>query len=70
MEWAERSNSLGLFSYRTFPYGPSNEIRLLLFFGWVTANEKGGGPGRDRTAGLLVANEALSQLSYRPIKTS
>ena len=32
-------------------------------------NESGkdGGPERDRTAGLLVANEALSQLSYRPI---
>ena len=29
--------------------------------------EKIGGPERDRTAGLLVANEALSQLSYRPI---
>ena len=28
--------------------------------------EKTGGPERDRTAGLLVANEALSQLSYRP----
>jgi hypothetical protein len=28
--------------------------------------EKNGGPERDRTAGLLVANEALSQLSYRP----
>ena len=27
---------------------------------------KVGGPERDRTAGLLVANEALSQLSYRP----
>ena len=27
-----------------------------------------GGPERDRTAGLLVANEALSQLSYRPTK--
>ena len=27
---------------------------------------KHGGPERDRTAGLLVANEALSQLSYRP----
>jgi hypothetical protein len=25
-----------------------------------------GGPERDRTADLLVANEALSQLSYRP----
>ena len=28
--------------------------------------EKVGGPERDRTAGLLVANEALSQLSYSP----
>ena len=26
-----------------------------------------GGRGRDRTGGLLVANEALSQLSYTPI---
>lgn len=25
-----------------------------------------GGPERDRTAGLCVANAALSQLSYRP----
>ena len=30
--------------------------------------EKIGGPERNRTAGLLVANEALSQLSYRPTK--
>ena len=27
-----------------------------------------GGAERDRTAGLLVANEALSQLSYSPTK--
>jgi hypothetical protein len=27
---------------------------------------KVGGAERDRTAGLLVANEALSQLSYSP----
>ena len=25
-----------------------------------------GGPGRDQTGGLLIANEALYQLSYRP----
>ena len=25
-----------------------------------------GGPGRDRTAGLFLAKEALFQLSYRP----
>ena len=28
--------------------------------------ERIGGAERDRTAGLLVANEALSQLSYSP----
>ncbi len=28
--------------------------------------EKIGGADRDRTGGLLVANEALSQLSYSP----
>jgi hypothetical protein len=28
--------------------------------------EGNGGAERDRTAGLLVANEALSQLSYSP----
>ncbi len=33
------------------------EYRKLLIFG---------GAERDRTAGLLVANEALSQLSYSP----
>ncbi len=27
-----------------------------------------GGAERDRTAGLLVANEALSQLSYSPTR--
>ena len=26
-----------------------------------------GGPDRDRTGDLIVANDALSQLSYRPI---
>jgi hypothetical protein len=30
------------------------------------AKEGIGGAERDRTAGLLVANEALSQLSYSP----
>ena len=29
-----------------------------------------GGAERDRTAGLLVANEALSQLSYSPTTLS
>ena len=35
-------------------------------FGEMQVTEKIGGPERDRTAGLLVANEALSQLSYSP----
>jgi hypothetical protein len=29
-----------------------------------------GGPERDRTADLLIANEALSQLSYGPSRPS
>jgi hypothetical protein len=29
-----------------------------------------GGADRDRTGGLLVANQALSQLSYSPIKAT
>ena len=33
---------------------------------WDPANESG--PERDRTADLLNANQALSQLSYRPKK--
>jgi hypothetical protein len=36
---------------------------LLEFFGCVI-----GGAKRDRTADLLVANEALSQLSYSPTR--
>jgi hypothetical protein len=30
----------------------------------------GGGRGRDRTGGLVVANDALSQLSYTPKSSS
>ena len=32
----------------------------------MQGGESNGGAERDRTAGLLVANEALSQLSYSP----
>jgi hypothetical protein len=35
-----------------------------MLFDSATAN---GGPGRDRTGDLIVANDALSQLSYRPL---
>ena len=37
---------------------------ILIFF--IREKEIFGGPERDRTADLFVANEALSQLSYRP----
>ena len=33
----------------------------------TTNSNVNGGPDRDRTGDLLVANEALSQLSYKPI---
>jgi hypothetical protein len=32
--------------------------------------ERSGGADRDRTGGLLVANQALSQLSYSPLRQS
>src|SRR5687768_12210313 len=32
----------------------------------LTGRERFGGAGRDRTDDLLIANEALSQLSYSP----
>jgi hypothetical protein len=35
--------------------------RLSTMLGW-----RGGGAGEDRTPDLLIANEALSQLSYGP----
>ena len=31
---------------------------------------KQNGSGGDRTPGLLIANQALSQLSYRPMKVA
>jgi hypothetical protein len=34
----------------------------------IDAQHQVGGADRDRTGGLLVANQALSQLSYSPIK--
>jgi hypothetical protein len=37
-------------------------VRVLISLG------QGGGAKRDRTADLLVANEALSQLSYSPTR--
>src|SRR5205814_4215225 len=38
-------------------------------YGEVT-RKKGGGARRDRTADLVIANDALSQLSYGPIATA
>jgi hypothetical protein len=34
---------------------------------YVQVDEKIGGASRDRTDGLVVANDALSQLSYSPV---
>jgi hypothetical protein len=39
----------------------------LLFDARRSAKFQNGGADRDRTGGLLVANQALSQLSYSPI---
>ena len=33
-------------------------------------NSEFGGPDRDRTGDLIVANDALSQLSYRPLQAA
>ena len=38
----------------------------VLHFDRLTAGEPVGGADRDRTGDLLVANQALSQLSYSP----
>jgi hypothetical protein len=34
---------------------------------WASSGLSFGGADRDRTGGLLVANQALSQLSYSPL---
>ena len=34
---------------------------------WPNAEEEFGGASRDRTDDLIVANDALSQLSYSPV---
>ncbi len=49
-----------------------NQSVFALFEGFaghasLTAFAKTGGPDQDRTDDLLIANEALSQLSYRPL---
>ena len=48
-------------------FGPTLHFGFLLDPDlWVTYLDLFGGAERDRTADLLVANEALSQLSYSP----
>jgi hypothetical protein len=47
---------------------PISERKLI--FETTEVVEKIGGADRDRTGGLLVANEALSQLSYSPTSLS
>jgi hypothetical protein len=44
--------------------------KILTIFSHATRSlkgETGGGPDRDRTDDLVIANDALSQLSYRPV---
>ena len=57
------------------PYGYANGVRdplqggnpLNLFLFWGAPEN--GGAERDRTADLVIANDALSQLSYSPVPT-
>ena len=53
---------------RKSPCAPSATVMLLLANDERPRTNDGfsGGADRDRTGGLLVANQALSQLSYRP----
>ena len=41
-------------------------IQGLIYLSTIGARELNGGSDGSRTHGLLIANEALSQLSYRP----
>ena len=47
--------------------GLSIDIRLQLLVP-AASNRKNGGASRDRTDDLIVANDALSQLSYSPTR--
>src|SRR5450631_1861525 len=48
--------------------GTSSPPKLAIHSISQTLSEISGGADRDRTGGLLVANQALSQLSYSPLK--
>ena len=57
----------------TSPNGTLNKEKASIYAGFRTSVDcleyVIGGAERDRTADLLVANEALSQLSYSPHRT-
>ncbi len=56
-----------MFGVKATFFGPSTDSRL----SHLTPNIRlVGGADRDRTGGLLVANQALSQLSYSPLTRS
>ena len=44
-----------------------NQNSTMLIFRPIELSTELGGADRDRTGGLLVANQALSQLSYSPL---
>ncbi len=48
--------------------GPLDAAFVATILSAVTRRAKTGGPERDQTADLVVANDALYQLSYRPQK--
>ena len=67
--WAERSNRLSYWSkiFMVAAEGlepTANRVWTEYSTNWAT--QRHGGPDRDRTGYLLNANQALSQVSYRP----
>jgi prenyltransferase beta subunit len=54
--------------YTTFALIQTSKLSIFLLF--VTRSMKTGGGKRDRTADLLHAMQALSQLSYTPEKVA
>ena len=66
-EWV----TLRLFRNESLSAARVKPLLLRWHYGEVPhATENHGGAGRDRTGGLIVANDALSQLSYSPTRMS
>ena len=66
---AARSRELGVWSYSSERRASLDEAQLLKSYSsWLQAPSFFNGAEGDRTPDLLIANEALSQLSYSPMK--